>query len=377
MKEPEAQFRESVPVKIEKSVGVTPTEELLSGLCERTFLKLWSWPNPHKRDGDELCDLITVFDNHVYIFFDRESRTLQDSNKDITLTWSRWKKKVIDRQIKTAKGAERYIKNSGTIFLDSKCKQPLPAEIPANPIIHKVIVAHGAEDACKSFSEENPRGSMGISYGMSEDFPSWTFLIHLESGDPVHVFDSSNLEIMLTELDTFSDFTSYITEKERVIQIYSGLMYCGEEDLLAHYFGNYDEQQNVYRIGNEAPDANEDPEAKILCIPEGKWMAFEEEGLRERRREANEESYLWDHMIQKTYQNSLDGTLGGTASGNLISGRDALYEMVKENRLSRRALSRSMLNAMCNFPPSSDGMIYQLAAKPSMSDNRKCTCSCR
>ena len=32
-------------------------------LCEKSFLKLWSYPNPYKEDHDELCDLLVVFEN--------------------------------------------------------------------------------------------------------------------------------------------------------------------------------------------------------------------------------------------------------------------------------------------------------------------------
>jgi hypothetical protein len=59
---------------IVKSSGVTPTERLLADLCEKSFLKLWSYPNPFKDDRKELCDLLAVFENHVFIFFDREGR---------------------------------------------------------------------------------------------------------------------------------------------------------------------------------------------------------------------------------------------------------------------------------------------------------------
>jgi len=34
-----------------KSTGVTPTERILADFCERSFLKLWSYPNPFKEDG--------------------------------------------------------------------------------------------------------------------------------------------------------------------------------------------------------------------------------------------------------------------------------------------------------------------------------------
>ena len=37
------------------------TERMLAEFCERTFLKLWSYPNPYKDDGHELCDLLVVF----------------------------------------------------------------------------------------------------------------------------------------------------------------------------------------------------------------------------------------------------------------------------------------------------------------------------
>ncbi len=35
-----------------------PTEKLLSRLCENTFLDLFSYLNPVREDGKELCDLI-------------------------------------------------------------------------------------------------------------------------------------------------------------------------------------------------------------------------------------------------------------------------------------------------------------------------------
>lgn len=54
--------------------GVTPTEDLLASLCANSFLRLWSYANPHKDDGHEFCDVIAVFGDHVFIFFDREKQ---------------------------------------------------------------------------------------------------------------------------------------------------------------------------------------------------------------------------------------------------------------------------------------------------------------
>ena len=87
---------------IKKSKGVTRTEKLLSTLCDKTFLKLWSYPNPFNDDRKELCDLIAVFEDHVFIFFDRESLKFDGVVKDILVTWNRWKRKAIDKQINPA-----------------------------------------------------------------------------------------------------------------------------------------------------------------------------------------------------------------------------------------------------------------------------------
>lgn len=55
---------------------------MLVELCDQNFLRLWNYPNPYKEDGHELCDLIVVFDNHVFVFFDREGRKSQHEERD-------------------------------------------------------------------------------------------------------------------------------------------------------------------------------------------------------------------------------------------------------------------------------------------------------
>jgi len=83
-----------------------------------TFLKLWSDPNPYKDDGHEFCELLAVFDNHVFIFFDRQNALPEIPDKDPQVLWDRWKRNMIDRQVKAGHGAERYIRSGRPIFLD-------------------------------------------------------------------------------------------------------------------------------------------------------------------------------------------------------------------------------------------------------------------
>ena len=254
-----------------KSSGVTPTERLLADLCEQSFLKLWSYPNPFKDDRKELCDLLAVFENHVFIFFDRESRHLNNSDKDPMVNWERWKRAAIDNQLRTAHGAEEYIRSGRGIFLDNALTVQFPISIDhENCIVHKIIVAHGAKDACQNFSDANVYGSLGISYGKSGADLSWPFIIDLDKTRPVHILDSHNLPIIFEELDTFFDLSSYFDTKVGAINRFDGLAYCGEEDLLAHYFLNYDKKNNCHFIGTRRKDIN------FLAIGEGEWKDFSE-----------------------------------------------------------------------------------------------------
>jgi hypothetical protein len=344
-------------MRITKSIGLTRTERLLSELCDNTFLKLWSYPNPYKADGKELCDLLAVFENHVFLFFDRESRKFDKPAGDTLLTWGRWERVAVQRQIVTARRAEKYVsQHPDRIYLDPKQTRPLPIKLPLNGYqIHKIIVAHGAKEACEQFSKRNVSGSLAIAYGNLRDSFPFPFMVSLDKNDPVHVFDSHNLGIIFSELDTFYDFVSYLTAKEQAIQRFDCLCYCGEEDLLADYFLNFDGQAHF--IGTKDKTIND------VFIGEGEWNDFIKSGPYQRRKQANEVSYLWDELIQRTCQNALDERLLGNA--NLFDARNAIYEMAKEPRFSRRGLSDAMIKSIERFPYDRPGIVRNVSLMPS------------
>jgi hypothetical protein len=336
---------------IEKSTGVNESEQFLISLCEGTFLKLWSYPNPFTDDdlGKELCDLIAFFDNHLFIFFDRSpAKPLKlepDGSGIKPAKWKRWKRKVVEKQIASVAGAEKYIRNGNPIFLDGKRQKPLPVTFdPATVTIHKIIVAHGAKEACEQFAEDNVSGSIGIIYQDKDKFPEIPapFILHLDRESPIHVLDSHTLSLVLEELDTPYEFTQYLVEKERAISE-CGLLYCGEEDLLAHYLGNWDASSEKHYIG---PGPEHD--YTMIFIAEGEWAGFIQSDEYERRQNANMTSYLWDRLIQNTSQHMLDGTSWGHSE--VFSGEGAMHVMAKEPRFSRRALAEAMISAMTAFP---------------------------
>ncbi len=342
-----------------KSEGTTPTEKLLALYCEAAFLKAWSYPNPYKDDGDELCDLLVIFENHTLIFFDREKVLKYPKDKSPEVIWKRWVRTAIDAQIRTVRGAERYLKGSRPIYLDSKQQHPFPLEFDRTAIVvHRFIVAHGAKDACEESADSNVSGSLAISYcddSPPSDFP---YLIHLERTEPIHILDSENLHIIFTELDTITDFLRFIEEKERAIARYQNLMYCGEEDLLAHYLLNFDDSTKAHVIGPIDEDFNN------VYIGEGEWADFCKSEIYQKTREANKPSYLWDELLQITSGNALAGTLIGNAT--ILQGKSAIHEMAKEPRFSRRALIEYMTMVIHKFPePTGSGIMRHVSFMPS------------
>lgn len=343
---------------ITKSSGVTETEQALAEFCERSFLKLWSYPNPFKDDGHELCDLLAVFGDYVFIFFDRKSQLPAAPDNDLKVLWDRWKRNVVDRQVKTAHGAERYIRSGRPIFLDAKRTTPFPLAIdPQKAIIHKIIIAHGAKGACEQASDQNVYGSLAITYCETDGGPSRPFHVEIDKRAPVHIFDSHNFSIVLDELDTVSDFSNYLDEKLHAIAKFDYLAYCGEEDLLGHYLLNYDGESKQHIIGTKRDDVNG------VMVGEGEWHDFIKTDLYKNTKNEDRISYFWDDLIQRTCQNAMNGTLGGNS--DLLRGHSAIFEMVKEPRFIRRALADRIKRTVINFPDHPGQTTRQVTFLPS------------
>jgi hypothetical protein len=330
-----------IRMEINKPEGFTETEKLLSKICENTFLNMWSFANPFNDHNKEFCDVIAIFENHMFIFFDRNKTLEFDAEQDFKVKWDRWVRHVIEAQIKTCHGAERYIKNGGKLFLDNKLKTDFPLKYDYEQIIiHKIIVAHGAKDACLKFSNENINGSLGIHYGIFTEDLKMPFYISLERENPVHVFDSHNLEIILNELDTFEDFNNYIIEKERAVKDNLFICYCGEEDLLAHYLINFDQDNKKHFMGQK--------DSIGFVLDQGMWNKFTKSPAYKAQKEANKPSYFWDALINEIGTNALKGKLEG--NGSVFVGNSGIYEMAKEPRFIRRMLSEKMIDSINKFP---------------------------
>lgn len=346
---------------INKSLGVTPTEQLLAEFGERSFLKLWTYPNPYKDDGKELCDLIAVFGDTVFIFFDRNAGLNPASAKTPKVAWERWKRRAIDAQISTAHGAERYVRSGRQLFLDAARKKPFPLPVRGVGKVHKLIVAHGAAEACKAASPENIAGSLGIAYTDTPPNEPWPFFLFLPRTSPVHVLDSHNLPIILGELDTVTDLSVYLTAKEQEIERLELVCYCGEEDYLARYLAASDPG------AEEMVNRYIEPSLKGFNMREGLWAEFSNSKTYEATAEANRMSYGWDNLIEGACRDFLSGA--AITNADLHRGPNPIFEMVKEPRHARRGMWSQILRAIEAFPPPGSGFQRMVTSVPRMDDD--------
>jgi hypothetical protein len=124
------------------------------------------------------------------------------------------------------------------------------------------------------------------------------------------------------------------------------LSYCGEKDLLAHYFLNFHDVNKRHIIGSK------DPKVNAVMIGEGEWQGFVETATYKNTKKVNSISYFWDDLLQRTCRNLID------ADGQLRHprGPSAIYEMAKAARFMRRWLTERICEAIDTFPDNEGGV---------------------
>jgi len=298
-----------------KAEGVTESERYLAKLADKSFLNLWSYPSPFrdqkqaaKGDGKELCDLLVVCDRHIIIF---SEKTIKWPNGDLNTAWCRWFRRAVQNSAKQAKGAERWIVEfPHRIFIDRECTIPFPIDFPEpeERIIHRVIVARGASQACQDHLAEGS-GSLIIKPAIVGD-DHWSnqandlqlFAIgDLDStGSFVHVFDEVALDIVLKELDTVRDFTDYLEKRQSFIRSGQLKEAHGEENLLAFY------AIRINDIGDHDFVSND--EKMPIVIDRQRYQRLVEDPRYIAKKKADEISYFWDMLIEAFTNPMLDGT---------------------------------------------------------------------
>lgn len=81
-------------------------------LVRRSFLSLWSFANVYrdsgrsggKGDGQELADVLVLFNEHVLIFSDKHAE--YPSHADEKVAWGRWYRYAVEKSAKQLVGAK-------------------------------------------------------------------------------------------------------------------------------------------------------------------------------------------------------------------------------------------------------------------------------
>lgn len=116
------------PIQINYGSGLTPTEELLKQLGERSFLRFWSHANPHISKGKELCDLLVVCGDFIIVFSDKN--VVFNTGIPVGVAWPRWYKEAVGKSCNQLGGAMRHlIKLRSQIYKDKDCSVPLGLSI--------------------------------------------------------------------------------------------------------------------------------------------------------------------------------------------------------------------------------------------------------
>jgi hypothetical protein len=322
-------------VAFTRAEGLTPTEQSLKLLCDHAFLRLWSYPNVHRAPGKELCDLLVVFDNSVFIFSVKSCAFPASSSTE--QNWERWCRSAIDKSIRQLAGAERALRARPTqLFLDASCTTLFPLQIPSevDTRYFHIAVVHGAAAACR----RELGGSGGLMLCPAEDpttCPPFAIGNYRIGDQVVHVLDEVGLEVLLRELDTVSDLLSYFQAREALFRD-QRLSFCpAEADLLALY---------MWTAGSDDPFAFPVPDVDTLIVDEGHWDALVANPAYASRQGSNRVSYVWDQYIEIFAEHVRTQTLHRGNEQTVQQHERALRVMASESRLSRRVLSLALFD---------------------------------
>lgn len=346
--------------KIIRSSGFTASERYLQQLSDRTFLKLWTYPNTFRDrnkaaggDGKELCDLLVVCGDDVIIFSDK-AIDWPDCDT-LKLQWSRWYRRAVKKSVDQIRGAERWLRDyPDRVFLDAKCTRGLPVELPLieRRRVHGIAIVRGAYDACSRFFE-GAEGSLTICSRIKGDKhtdtsdPDWRpFAIgDVDPEGPfVHVFDETALDRVMFEMDTITDFVDYLHARATAIRNEDLALCPGESELLAYYMQTESpaDRPCFLKVISKAGGCDQ------VALWPGAYEDFVASGAYVRKKEADAVSYLWDELIGEFVEHIMAGSSVSIFGDSPSASRaePALRIMARERRLRRRALAEGLAGAL-------------------------------
>nr|WP_194928621.1 SEC-C metal-binding domain-containing protein [Citrobacter freundii] len=363
--------------KIDKNTGFNASEGKLINLADNAFLGLWSYANIHSdegysknKTGKEVCDLLVVFGDNVIIFSDKSIKFNED--KDISIAWKRWFRGSVIDSSRQLYGAEKFIKeNPHRIYIDKDCKVKFPVKINKTSRFHLVAVTDNISAPAKKYFDSLSKGSsatlvnafmydakecLNNIFCVGDLYPNKTF---------IHVLDELSLTLLLTELNTATDFIEYLIAKEKAVREQRLAISLGEEEILASYL-----------LGDKKiiPD-DILREQGLVSIPEGEWVHYTKSFQYQHAIAIKKGSIFWDDLIENCSKSILAANVGFFGDQPFSMHEAAIREVAKESRSSRYYLSKLFKKKMDSVPshimssmlvesPDESGKFYLLLLVP-------------
>lgn len=278
------------------SEGLTESEKFVNSISKRAFLKLWTHPNPIGKKGKELCDCLIVCGIHIVIISVKDIK-YKDTGGEAG--WKRWTKAAIDKSASQIWGAERWLDSSVEFTRHDGRQVELPPK--ETRIVHRISVSLGAQ-------RKIPTKSGDLGNGV------------------VHVCDEFSLGAIFGLLDTITDFVSFLTEVEALINraniIFSG---GGIEDLLA-----------IYLLNNHSFPYEK---ADLLVIDDTIYKGFIDSADYKAIQESYKDSYFWDKLIEHFVSDFLTDGMFEHGTNQATDSQHALIQMALQPRGHRANLA--------------------------------------
>jgi hypothetical protein len=292
--------------------GLTPSERLVAGLCHRSFLRLWTHPNPKGKKGKELCDCLIVCDRHVVIISVKDCAY---RNTGDTIGWERWKKKAIDESMSQIAGAERWLATVDHVERANGRIVQLPPQDGRQ--YHRIAVALGAN------------GEVPVEWGdKGKGF--------------IHLCDERSLEAIFASLDSITDFVKFLSDTEALFAGGTRIIFSGGgiEDLLALYLGSGAKYSLPGSTDGSLPD--------LMLLENDLWTGLSSSEDFKQLQKDRKVSYFWDRLIEHYTDDLLTDGMFDFHAKEVTQDQRALIEMAKQPRHNRAQLATALLDYLSN-----------------------------
>ena len=294
--------------------GVTPSEKFVASLCEQSFLKLWTHPNPKGKKGKELCDCLIVCGPHIVIISVKENE-YKDTGDETG--WERWLKNAIEQSSSQIWGAERWLNTVDKVTRHDGRIITLPGKQERR--YHRICVSLGG------------RGQVPLKYG------------DLGNGF-IHVCDEYSVAKLFGTLDTIIDFVEFLDASESLIRKGTRLLFDGGgiEDLVAVYLSH----GRSFKI---VPDHDGQP--SCLILQDDLWKGFVKSKECKAMQNEYRDSYIWDRMIEYFANDLLTDGMFDMHSNQITDNEHALVIMALQPREYRAVLANAFIEFLQQSKP--------------------------